>query len=376
MDSSDINVLYFGSSKGIGLTEHLTEYAIGLRNQGINIIVIHNGNEQREGLIKKIKLNNIQSFSVENVENWRSIFNCRLFAKIIDTEDVDIIQCQGIYHLMSSHIARRISKKKPKIVTYVHAYVPQFAYPILNKWSDLIFAVSNQTKKLLIEKGLNQNKIVVVYNTLNIDQIKKYVDEDGNKEYSELFEIAKKHKCIIWAAAHLSPKKGHTELLFAAKKVIEQFPDTYFILTGNGEFKEELMKIVEELDIKKNILFVGKIKYPALIQLMKYSYIGVVPSHVETFCHALIEPMAVGKPVISTPVGVAEEIILDGESGYLVPINDYEKLADKIIYLLQNEALVTKMGLNATNLVENTFDINIISKQIVELYNQVVYKHL
>ena len=370
MVSSNVKVLYFGSSKGIGLTEHLTEYAIGLKNNGMDIIVVYNGEEQRKGLIEKIQLNNIQSLNVKNIENWRLIFNCIFFAKVIDKEDVDIIQCQGIYHLIASRIARTISKKKPQIVTYAHAYVPPFANIILNRWSDLIFAVSNQTKKLLIEKGLDKNKIVVIYNTLNIDQIRKYEKGDFNKEYNEIFEIAEKYKCIIWASAHLSPKKGHTELLFAAKRVIDQFPDVYFILTGNGEFKKELIKIVDELEIKKNILFVGKIRYPALIKLMKHSYIGVVPSHVETFCHALIETMAVGKPVISTPVGIAEEIIVDGETGYITQIGNYEQLADKIIYLIQNESLVNHIGHNGMKLVETKFDINIVSKEILQIYRQ------
>ncbi|NPE28858.1 glycosyltransferase family 4 protein [Methanococcoides sp. SA1] len=381
MNSSVINLLYFGSSKGIGLTEHLTEYAIGLKNQGINIIVIHNGNEQRLGLIDQLQKNGIKSVSIDNVENWKTIFNAKKLSNLIDDHNIDIIQCQGIYHLTLNRIAKLFSKKKPKTVTYVHAYAHRnwysniFLYstnPLLNRWSDLIFAVSKQTKDTLLRTGIDVEKTVVVYNSLNIKKVKDMLEEENLDDFKNTLDIIKNNKSIIFASASLTQKKGHLVLIHAAKKVINQFPGAYFILSGVGEYKDELSKIINELNIEKNILFIGRINYSSLIKLMKHADVAAVPSYAETFCHALVEPMLVGTPSISTPVGIAEEIIVDGKTGYIVPIGDHEKLADRIIALIQNESLANQIGDNGMKLVKNKFNIDTISKQIVDTYYQLL----
>lgn len=378
---SNINILYFGSSKGIGLTEHLTEYAIALKKQGINITVVHTGKEQRNGLIENLDKNNVRSLVIQNIESWKSIFNVSKLSKTIDDEKIDIIHCQGIHHLVFSAISKKFSKNKPRIITYVHAYANQrwysklflfFTNPILNESSDLIFAVSKQTKDILVENGLDERKTIVIHNALNIDKINEHLGEIPGGSYTDVVTKIKDNKSVMFASAKLTPKKGHIILMFAAKKVIEQFPDVRFIVTGIGDFKNELAKITKELCIENNILFVGRIDYPSTIKLMEYSNMGVVPSYAETFCHALIEPMIVGTPVVSTPVGVAEEIIIDGETGYLVPVGDSEKLADKIIYLLQNEVLAKQIGCSGKKVIEHNFNIDVISKQIVAVYHQLL----
>jgi len=378
-----VNVLYFGSSKGIGLTEHLTQYAIGLKKQGANITVIYSGIEQRKGLVEKLSIHNIRVILIPDIENWKSIKNYKMLSNLIDSSNAEIIQCQGIYHLIFSYISRKFSTKNPMIVTYVHAYAHRewyyklfliFTNPILNMLSDLIFAVSLQTRNILVKYGINEKKIIIVYNELNIKELRDNLNREYKADYLNVLSKIQGNKAIIWSSATLSEQKGHVTLLFAAKRVIEKFPNVFFILTGVGELKKELLKIATQLNIENNILFVGRLEYPSLLQLMNYSYMTVVPSYAETFCHSLIEPMSFGTPAISTPVGIAEEIIVDGESGFLVPIGNSEKLAEKIIYLLQNESLATQIGYNGMKLVENKFDIDVVSKSIIKIYLDLLKK--
>jgi len=376
-----VRLLYFASSRGIGLTTHLTEYAIGLKNQRVNIIVVHNGVEQEKDLISELNKYNVKNVVIRSLESLNPIsffINIIKLSKIINNNNINIIHCQGIYHLIMSYFAKKISKRKPKVVTQVHSYYYRsknyrlflfFATTIMNLLSDVILSVSKQTKYVLVRHGLKLDKLTIIYNALNIKKIKYYLCNES-EEFKNIITAIKDRKVIIYAAK-LTYGKGHDTLLFAAKKVVEFFPDVLFVLAGDGELKNELIKLTKKLNIKNNVIFTGRLKYQSLIKLMKHSYIGVIPSYAETFCHALIEPMAVGKPVISTPVGVAEEVISNGKTGYLVSIKNSDELAEKIIYLLDTPSLVRKMGKNAKNLIEKKFTIKEISRNLIKIYKSI-----
>src|SRR3970282_2377685 len=87
------------------------------------------------------------------------------------------------------------------------------------------------------------------------------------------------------------------------------------------------------------------------------------PTFAETLGMVTIESMAMQKPVVNSNMGWAQELMVDGVSGYLVNPENHEEYAQKMIQILSNEELASKMGLEAKKQVQNKFDINQIVKE-------------
>lgn len=233
------------------------------------------------------------------------------------------------------------------------------ALPFLNK----IVAQAYFHKEYLVNyEGFKSEKIIVIYNGVDLTLFDEDKDID-RKVIKESLGISK-HAPIIGVVARLAPEKGHDVLLRAAKRVISKFPDVHFIIVGDGPERKTLENLTYELAIQSNVHFLGiRRDIPKLITLFD---ICVLPSRpqVETFSNSILEYMAACKPVVATNVGSTAEQVIDGKTGFLVPPEDHEALADKIIKLLHNPDLIKKMGNAGRKLIEEKFTI----QKMIERY--------
>ena len=97
-----------------------------------------------------------------------------------------------------------------------------------------------------------------------------------------------------------------------------------------------------------------------------------MPSHWEGFGLTAVEAMAAAKPVVGTKVPGLQEIIVDGETGFLVNIGDAEALAEKLILLIKDEKLRTDMGLAGRKRVQNKFSKNVHDRKWLTAYRSLV----
>ena len=157
--------------------------------------------------------------------------------------------------------------------------------------------------------------------------------------------------------------------------VKKKFNDIEILIVGKEEnIKQiELQNLARELDIQKNILFVGyTLNVP---EIMDNCDIGVISSiGSEAVSRVLLEWMSTGKPVVATKVGIIPEIVQEGGTGFLVAPNNIEDVADKIIYLLQNEDKLKSMGISARKLIEEKFSEETFIKNTEEIYQQVLHE--
>ena len=164
---------------------------------------------------------------------------------------------------------------------------------------------------------------------------------------------------IIGMIANLLPVKNHSLLLYAIPKVIKRFPDTYFILVGEGPLKNNLVELSKKLGILGKVIFLGYQKN--MLKLIPAFDIGILTSKIETFGIALVEIMAFGKPVIAPNVGGIPEIVNHGVNGLLFKDESPTEIANKIINLLNNPDLTIKYGNNARTTVEERFSVGVMT---------------
>lgn len=173
-------------------------------------------------------------------------------------------------------------------------------------------------------------------------------------------------------------KKGVLELPQILKSVVQQKPDVKLYLIGADSFDVQTQssstwKLMEQqLDgsIKNNIEYLGKVPYSEVVEHIKNSHVCIFPTFAETLGMVTIESMALHKPVVNSNIGWAKELIVDGESGFLIHPANHPEYADRITTLLNDKSLALQMGKNARKRVEDVFDMSKIVHQNINFYQQ------
>jgi glycosyltransferase involved in cell wall biosynthesis len=137
-------------------------------------------------------------------------------------------------------------------------------------------------------------------------------------------------------------------------------------VTRSGYMKE-LKDLTQKLNLNNKVSFAGRKTQEELKEYYRMADIFVYPSKYENFGQPLLEAGAHGLPIVATPVGVARNIIIDGETGYLIS-NDPKAMSDRI-HLLQDNNLRQQMGTQIKNLIQKNFDWRNIMNQYLVLYN-------
>jgi glycosyltransferase involved in cell wall biosynthesis len=225
--------------------------------------------------------------------------------------------------------------------------------------ADRIVAVSKFIKRELIELGVEEERIITIYNPApNWEKIKI---RRNNK------------KIVLFAGGRITKEKGFNILIKALKLVVRKYKNVELRLAGDGPFLKELKKIVMAEGLKEYVEFIGKISYRNMMQEFFNSDIVIFPStHPEPFGRIPIEAMVCEKPVIASKIGGIPEVVEDGISGLLVPPSDAEELSEAIVKLIENEELREKMGIEGRRIAREKFNIENIAKQHVELYQKVI----
>jgi N-acetylgalactosamine-N,N'-diacetylbacillosaminyl-diphospho-undecaprenol 4-alpha-N-acetylgalactosaminyltransferase len=229
-----------------------------------------------------------------------------------------------------------------------------------------IIAVSEGVKRDLIDNfSISDEKISVIYNPYDIDQIKK----EAKKNVDHKWLNDPRYKTIV-SVGRLEKAKNHSMLIRAFALVSKKMKNTRLIIIGEGIERAVLTQLVNELNLNDKIDLVGQKDNP--FAYSANADLFVLSSLSEGFPNVLIEAMICGCPVISTNCKSGpNEIINNMENGILVPVGDIDKLSDSIVTLLQDEILCSKL-INAAKKSVLNFEISKIARQY---YQKITENH-
>jgi glycosyltransferase involved in cell wall biosynthesis len=241
----------------------------------------------------------------------------------------------------------------------------------LMKRSDALIAVSKYTVNELKELyGVQKNKIHVIYNGVDIEKFKPRV----NRTELRLEFGLEENKTIILFVGRLYHRKGLETLLHSISLVQKEFNNVSFVISGKGFKKKEesLRNLTKELGIENYVKFLGYVPDDKLPRLYSASDIFVLPAIYENFPFAILEAQSTGLPVISTNVGGIPEFLVDGKNGFLINPRDITQLTQKLLTLLQNPNLAKKMGECGRRMIKEKFRWQLISAQVIQLYQKLL----
>lgn len=237
---------------------------------------------------------------------------------------------------------------------------------INKKLSSRIMAVSEAVKQNLLDAGIPDKMITVIYGGVDpIDKLSPREIEEIKKSYG----IDGK-ELVFGMAARLSEVKGHKYLIEAAENVLNKRNDIKFVIAGAGPMEPQLKQLVEDKGLKQNFVFTGFIR--DIGRIYNIFDVNMVCSVSEALCLQLIEGMSIGKPMIGTNVGGVPEVIQHGETGLLVQPRNPEELAQAILALAENADLRKAMGQKAARVMEEKFSASVMAKKISMLYGEAV----
>jgi glycosyltransferase involved in cell wall biosynthesis len=201
------------------------------------------------------------------------------------------------------------------------------------------------------EGGIPEDKLVHIPNFINVSEF------NPNYESGD----------YILYVGRLSKEKGIFTLLKAVKGI-----DVRLKIVGDGPIRKDCEEFVSENSIK-NVEFLGYKTGNELKEIIRNCNFLIIPSEwYENAPMTIIEAFAYGKPMIGANIGGIPEMIIAGETGLLFQAGDYNELREKIIYLLNNPSLITKMGKMAREKAESEYSEEIHYQRLIEVYKKVL----
>jgi len=233
-------------------------------------------------------------------------------------------------------------------------------------------AVSQAVKEDLIESGLPKDKIAMIYNGVDVEELRKQARQGATDLLAPLGDSQ-----VVGMVARLAPEKGHEFFLQGAAIVLSQQPDTFFLIVGDGELGTVLQERADELGITERVIFTGY--QENIAPLINRMDVLVVPSLTEAFGITLIEGMCLSKPCVASDVGglaeIAEIAAMAGNGGMVVnlaPPGDGAAIGAKMLYLLENPGIARHMGQQGAKVAETLFSARKMTAEITALYDRIL----
>lgn len=262
-------------------------------------------------------------------------------------------------------LKKAVKKPTMKIFSFLRPRI--FKYFV--KKLSAVIALTKTSKNRLEKYGLPKEKIKVIY------QYKI----DFKNELADFTPPTPKEPLILFVGSTYDAHKGLDILIRAMPDVISKIPDAKLTVIGktcNKLYEIKIKNLINNLELKKNIEFIGRKKNKEVLKMVLKSRLVVVPEQwLNDFGPViLLEAMALGKPVVAGKIGGIPEFVKDGYNGFLVEYNQPKQFAEKIIRLLKNKDSANLMGKRAKESARFLFDKNQI-KEILKLYNELITKN-
>lgn len=288
----------------------------------------------------------------------------------------DLVHTHGYFADIAGVIAAKLLRIP--IVSTCHGFISNNAkLSIYNKldiialrFMSAIVAVSNKIKDDLVKEGINDRKIHVVQNAVELiadDMRLQQQRHSIRRKYA-----IKDEEIVLGYVGRLSEEKGLKYLVEAASSLAQSDVSFRLLVIGDGPQREEIKRLLQGTIVEKHVVFAGFQK--DVTGMLSAFDIFVLPSLTEGTSMALLEAMVCGLPVVATAVGGTPKVIVSGQNGILVPAAEPEALVHAVLQLIEDEPLRNKLGNEAKKTIESDFSIKRWIGKVESIYSETIGK--
>ena len=238
---------------------------------------------------------------------------------------------------------------------------------ILFKHAERVVVQTKANKTFLMKNcGISTEKIEIIPNAVDARLFNPSLFDPYQAREKYRFKGDK----IVLFAGRLTTQKGLEYLLRAIPLIRKEIPHVKLLIIGTGSQERSLKDLSATLGIADDVFFLGNVPHGSMPELYSLASIFVLPSLSESFPNAMLEAMAMEKPVVATRVGVIPEIIVNGETAIIVKPGETKQLADEIVRVLSDEKLLRRIAFNGRKLVTTEFTWDYVVRRTVQLYEK------
>lgn len=356
------NVLYFIYGLGEGGAEHqMLQLAKRMKESGGYRVHIACLLRTGDLLIEAEQLvgEEIPGFPITSFYNRTMLVQLRRFARYLRENEIEIVHAQDFYSNIFGMIGATLAGVPARIAfkgetEFSRSPRQRFAERCAFRLAHVVIANAEAVRNRMILEGVAAEKLVTIYNGIDLQRV---APSEGQRREEVLtgfglpYESPRRFVTIVANIQH--PVKDHPMFLRAARRVRGAIPDAAFVIAGQGQLKDSLQAYAAELGLTEDVFFIGRCDRVG--DLLGISDVGVLSSKAEGFSNSILEYMAAALPVVATDVGGAREVVIDGETGYLVPSGDDVAMGKHIISLLREPERARLMGERGRRVVAEKF---------------------
>ncbi|GAK51907.1 putative Glycosyl transferase, group 1 [Candidatus Moduliflexus flocculans] len=239
-------------------------------------------------------------------------------------------------------------------------------------WMTDMYLANSEAGRLAMRRRerISLPKMMTISNGIDFERFDPdHIDGQRIQALREEFGILSTTK-VLGMVANLCHMKEHKTLIDALPRIHARFPNAICVFVGIDRMHGEIQRYVNERGCEQSVIFAGFQKdIPEWLALMD---IFLLPSLWEGLPNAMLEAMAMRRPVIATPVGDVPEILTHGETGLLIPTHNPDALADAVILLLKSPEIAFKIAEAGQRLIREKYSIQTMVAQTEQLYERLI----
>ncbi len=366
-----MNILLFIETKGPGGAEtvllHLARNIDPSRHR-VRVLLLKPG-----WLLERLQESHIDTVVIPSKRSWDLSFLGKLIREI-RAFNADVIHSHlpgaNLYACLAGAVTRT-----PVIATY-HGELHLPGSPdrhvgikhwLVRKLASRIVLVADYLRNDFVNIAhFPPSKLSIIYNGIPVGEPDPNFDPVTKRKSVGLSP----DDLVVGIVANFRPPKGYQYFAQAARIVHEQLPFVKFLVVGQGEgeIKQKFETAVADYGLKDNVKLLGfRSDVPELLRAID---LFVLSSISEGLPLSAVEAMAARRPVVATKVGGLSELVQDGTSGYLVPPADASSLANRMIEILKDKSLRTRMGNIGREIATSTFSLEAMVSNYQLLYDK------
>jgi glycosyltransferase involved in cell wall biosynthesis len=322
----------------------------------------------------QLGIEEIQEYALNSFYDLNFVRQLRRLGHFIREKEIDVVHTHCFYTNIFGMTGAFLAGVRARVTS--KGETDGFRTPMQKRAERAAFRLSHRVianclvvQNQLIKEGVSPSKIIQHYNGLDLERLKVRAGL-RRKEALAAFGLPSERRYLSIVANLRNAVKDHPMFLRAAARVRASVPDAGFVIAGEGELMESLRELAVQLGIQDDVFFIGRCDNVA--DLLFASDIGVLSSKAEGFANAILEYMAAGLPVVATDVGGAREAIAEGETGYTVASGDDERMAERIIELLNETKRARAMGERGKLIAAEKFSCDRHLQNTLELYDELL----
>ena len=358
-------ILHTESSLGLGGQEYrVLSESTAMRLRGHHVVIASPENSQLSRLAKHEGIP-CEDISI-GIIGWVRLLS--RFLKLIAEHQIQIIHTHGSQDSWMAALAARLSSWQPVIVRARHKSThvsDSFRHGLLYRWLPHAVTTASEAvrQRLINHNHLDPSKVYSIPTGVNVDRFQPGLP---NKEICQRLGIVAK-QLVVGTVSFLRPEKGLDVLIEAMGLLVKDFPHLYCLIVGIGQERDKLLEQIHQRQLEGIVVLAGfREDIPELLRIMD---VFVLPSLEEGMPQSLLQALATERAIVASSVGGIPEVIVNGQTGFLVPPQNPIALAQQIERLLHEPEQRKEMGQAGRQLIIRDYSVDSMLLKTEQLYS-------